>query len=77
MTAKEVIRNFIILACILRGGFLLLILLAGSHGHPRFIPHTMDDWKYLGEMYIFLLIPIIWIVIIIIKEGRNKSTYKV
>jgi len=51
------------------GCFLLLMGMAGSHGHFRFRPHMTEDWVIFGTP----LLGVIGFVVVTIIRIRNRN----
>jgi hypothetical protein len=51
------------------GGFLLIIGVAGSHGHFRFRTHMTEDWFIFGTP----LVGIVGLVLVIIRSVKNRD----
>ena len=51
------------------GCFLLIVGVAGSHGHFRFRPHMTEDWFIFGTP----LIGIVGLVLVTIWNIRNRD----
>ena len=51
------------------GCFLLIVGVAGSHGHFRFRPHMTEDWLIFGTP----LIGIVGLVLVTIWNIRNRD----
>lgn len=55
---------------VVAGCFLLMLGVAGSHGHFRFRPHMTEDWFIFGTP----LIGIIGLVVVTIMRIKNRNS---
>jgi len=51
------------------GGFLIVIGIAGSHGHFRFRPHVTEDWFIFG----IPLVGVTGLVVVTVLRIRNRD----